>query len=44
MLDGLAENDDGEVIDAHDAPKGLFFVPGSIVELDGPQKAQRWSA
>ncbi|KAJ7454045.1 beach-domain-containing protein [Mycena galericulata] len=43
MLDGLVENDDGEIIDAHEAPKRLFFVPGSIVELDGPQKAQRWS-
>lgn len=42
MLDGLVESDDGEIIDAHDAPKRLFFVPGSIVELDGPQKAQRW--
>ena len=43
MLDGLVQSDDGEVIDVHDAPKRLFFVPGSIVELDGPQKAQRWS-
>ncbi|KAJ6588193.1 beach-domain-containing protein [Mycena capillaripes] len=43
MLDGLVENDDGEIIDAHEAPRRLFFVPGSIVELDGPQKAQRWS-
>ncbi|KAF9067929.1 beach-domain-containing protein [Rhodocollybia butyracea] len=43
MLDGLVESEDGEVIDAHDAPKSLFFVPGSIVELDGPQRAQRWS-
>ncbi|KAF8882140.1 hypothetical protein BD779DRAFT_1544178 [Infundibulicybe gibba] len=43
MLDGLVENDDGEVVDAHDAPRRLFFVPGSIVELDGPQKAQRWA-
>jgi hypothetical protein len=42
MLDGLVEDDDGEVVDAHDAPRRLFFVPGSIVELDGPQKAQRW--
>lgn len=42
MLDGLVESEDGEVIDAHDAPKSLFFVPGSIVELDGPQRAQRW--
>jgi hypothetical protein len=42
MLDGLVESDDGEVIDALDAPKKLFFVPGSIVELKGPQKAQRW--
>jgi hypothetical protein len=43
MLDGLVESDDGEVIDAHDAPRRIFFVPGSIVELDGPQRAQRWA-
>jgi len=42
MLDGLVEGEDGEVIDAHEAPKQLFFVPGSIIELDGPQRAQRW--
>ncbi len=42
MLDGLVENEEGEVIDARDAPKRLLFVPGSIVELDGPQRAQRW--
>ncbi|KAM6494725.1 hypothetical protein JOM56_009348 [Amanita muscaria] len=43
MLNGLVENEEGEIIDAHDAQKKLFFVPGSIVELDGPQRAQRWS-
>ena len=43
MLDGVVENEEGEVIDAHDAPKRLLFVPGSTVELDGPQRAQRWS-
>ncbi|EIN04780.1 beach-domain-containing protein [Punctularia strigosozonata HHB-11173 SS5] len=42
IMDGLVQNDDGEVIDVHDAPKRLFFVPGSTVELDGPQRAQRW--
>jgi hypothetical protein len=42
MLDGLVENDDGEVIDASDAPRRLFFVPGSILELAGPQRAHRW--
>ena len=42
MLDGLVENSDGEVIDVHEAPKELFFVPGSLVELDGVQRAQRW--
>ncbi|KAE9382397.1 beach-domain-containing protein, partial [Gymnopus androsaceus JB14] len=40
MLDGLVESEDGEVIDAHDAPKSLLFMPGSIVELDGPQRAR----
>ncbi|KAG6836952.1 hypothetical protein H0H93_000593 [Arthromyces matolae] len=34
---------DVEVIEARDAPKRLYLVPGSIVELDGPQRAQRWS-
>ncbi|KAF8885379.1 hypothetical protein CPB84DRAFT_1837906 [Gymnopilus junonius] len=43
MLDGVVENEEGEVIDAHDAPKRLLFIPGSIVELNGPQKAQRWA-
>ncbi|KDR79337.1 hypothetical protein GALMADRAFT_223566 [Galerina marginata CBS 339.88] len=43
MLDGVVENEEGEAIDAHDAPKRLLFIPGSIVELDGPQKAQRWA-
>ncbi|KAF9531325.1 hypothetical protein CPB83DRAFT_848844 [Crepidotus variabilis] len=42
MLDGVVENDEGEVIEAKDAPKRLFFIPGSIVELNGPQRAQRW--
>ncbi|KAF8233255.1 beach-domain-containing protein [Tricholoma matsutake] len=43
MLDGLMEDDNGAVIEAIEAPKHLFFVPGSIVEFDGPQRAQRWS-
>ncbi|PIL27451.1 hypothetical protein GSI_10600 [Ganoderma sinense ZZ0214-1] len=42
LLDGLVENDDGEIIDAHDAPRSLFFVPGSIMDLDSHQRAQRW--
>ncbi|KAF8584664.1 beach-domain-containing protein [Ramaria rubella] len=43
MLDGLVEGQDGEVIEVKDAPKNLFSVPGSMVELDGIQRAQRWS-
>ena len=42
MLDGVVEDDEGEVIDAQDAPKRLFFIPGSRIELNGPQKARRW--
>lgn len=42
MVDGVVEGDDGEIIDAHDAPKGLFSVPGVIVELDRSQRAFRW--
>ena len=43
MLDGLVENDDGEVVDAQDAPKRLFFVPGSHLEIhNAALHAQRW--
>jgi hypothetical protein len=42
ILEGLVENDDGEIIDAQDAPRSLLFVPGSILELHGIQQAQRW--
>ncbi|KAH9006451.1 beach-domain-containing protein [Lactarius hatsudake] len=42
ILEGLVENDEGEIIDAQDAPRSLFFVPGSILELNGIQRAQRW--
>jgi hypothetical protein len=42
MFDGVVENDKGEVIDAQDAPKRLFFIPGSHIELSGSQKARRW--
>ena len=44
MLDGLVEGSDGEVVEAKDAPRNLFSVPGSMVELDGIQRAQRWYA
>lgn len=44
MLDGLVENDEGEVIEARDAPKNVFTVPGTALELDGLQRAQRWQA
>ncbi|KAI0273049.1 beach-domain-containing protein [Russula aff. rugulosa BPL654] len=42
ILEGLVEDDSGEVIDAQDAPRSLLFVPGSILELHGIQQAQRW--
>jgi hypothetical protein len=42
MLDGVVENDEVEVIDAQDALKRLFFIPGSRIELSGSQKARRW--
>ncbi|KAH7890525.1 hypothetical protein F5I97DRAFT_1922982 [Phlebopus sp. FC_14] len=43
MLDGLVENEAGEVIDAAEAPKGLFYVAGSIPHEPTTQRAQRWS-
>ncbi|KAI9451783.1 beach-domain-containing protein [Russula earlei] len=43
ILEGLVEDDDGEIIEAQDAPRSLLFVPGSILELHGIQRAQRWS-
>ena len=42
FLDGLVENDDGEIIDARYAPRKLLFIPGSTVELDGRHGALRW--
>ena len=42
MLDGLVERDDGEVVDVQDAPKNLFSVPGSLLELDSKHRAQHW--
>ena len=42
FLDGLVENDDGEVIDANYAPRKLLFIPGSTVDLDGRKGALRW--
>ncbi|KIM59893.1 hypothetical protein SCLCIDRAFT_1217340 [Scleroderma citrinum Foug A] len=42
MLDGLVENELGEVIDAIDAPKSMFFVAGSTPGLRRRQAARRW--
>ena len=42
MLDGLVESEDGEVIDARDPTQDLFAVPGSIPELNGKHKVQKW--
>lgn len=42
MLDGLLVREDGEIIEAQDAPKDILLVPGTVVELDGVQRAQRW--
>ena len=42
MLDGLVENEDGEVIEASEAPLNLFLIPGSKLGLSQTQSAQRW--
>ena len=42
MLDGLVENEEGEVIEARDAPRNLLTVPGSVLELEGRQRALKW--
>ena len=42
MLDGFVENDDGEIVEACHAPKNLLTVPGSLLEVDGKQRAQKW--
>lgn len=43
MLEGLVENSEGEVIDAANAPEGLFLISGSAVDVRNSQRAQRWS-
>ncbi|KAG2033253.1 hypothetical protein BDR03DRAFT_935719 [Suillus americanus] len=42
MLEGLVENSEGEVIDAANAPEGLFLISGSAVDVRNSQRAQRW--
>ena len=42
MLDGLVQDTNGEVIEARDAPRNLFSVPGSVLELDGNHRALKW--
>lgn len=42
MCDGFIENDDGEVINAHDAPHKIFVVPGSSMQLDQSQTCDQW--
>ncbi|TDL19109.1 beach-domain-containing protein [Rickenella mellea] len=43
MMDGLVENEDGEVVDVHDVPSDLLSVPGTLLELDGRQRARYWT-
>ncbi|KAG8952301.1 hypothetical protein FRC04_004729 [Tulasnella sp. 424] len=43
MMDGLVQDQSGDIIDARDAPKDVLSVPGTMLELDGRQVAQRWS-
>ncbi|EKM53226.1 uncharacterized protein PHACADRAFT_210920 [Phanerochaete carnosa HHB-10118-sp] len=42
MMDGLVQNGDGEVIDASDAPKEMFLIPGTTTDMSSSQSAQRW--
>ena len=42
MLEGLVENEHGEAIDAHDAPRDILTIPGTTLELNGKQGAQYW--
>lgn len=42
MMDGLVQDEENGIIDARDAPKDVLLVPGTIVELDGTMRAQRW--
>ena len=42
MMEGLVEDADGEIIGARDAPKNVLLVPGTLVEIEGLQRVQRW--
>ena len=44
MLDGLVQDINGEVIEARDAPRNLFSVPGSVLELDRNHSSLKWYA
>ncbi|KAG8908740.1 hypothetical protein FRB99_002978 [Tulasnella sp. 403] len=43
MLDGLVQGEEDEIIDARDAPKDILSVPGTMLDVDGRQRAQRWA-
>ncbi|KIK26284.1 hypothetical protein PISMIDRAFT_271223 [Pisolithus microcarpus 441] len=42
ILEGLIEDESGEVINAADAPKDMFFVSGSTSWIRSSQPALRW--
>lgn len=42
MLEGLVQDEQHGIMDVRDAPKDILSVPGTLVDLDGSQRAQRW--
>ncbi|KAG8984948.1 hypothetical protein FRB94_005904 [Tulasnella sp. JGI-2019a] len=42
MLEGLVQDEEHGIMDARDAPKDILSVPGTLLDLDGSQRAQRW--
>ena len=42
MMDGLVQNDEGAVMDASDAPKEMFLIPGTVTDISSSQSAPRW--
>lgn len=42
MLEGLVQDEEHGIMDARDAPKDILSVPGTLLDLDGSHRTQRW--
>jgi hypothetical protein len=42
LVDGLYQNQQGDIVAAVEAPKDAFLIPGVALELDSSRLTQKW--